>query len=490
MKNVITALLPIPRFIEPREELPLPHARKVFALRNLHFRDVVAVGFDLDYTLSHYRSPEIEALAYQYSMALLVKERGYPAWLLETHFDPAFAVRGLLLDGNRGNLLKLDSARQVVRACHGTQPLERQDFNAIYGRRRLVSAAPGFRSIDTLFEIPESHLFALLVDAQDAGRLPTQDYLQIFQDVRWAIDTAHRNGEMKTEILANLEFFILRDPELPLALDRWQRAGKKLFILSNSDWRFTDGVLSFLLNGQDPARPHWQDYFDLVVVSARKPLFFQEAPPAEPLPGQGEAYTGGNALWLEDRLGAHGEEILYVGDHIYGDILRSKKHVSWHTMLLIPELAYTLERLEEQATELQEFVQLESLRRKAEIRLSLVEDGFRKNREHRRILAARLSPEALKALDREAGHLREEVAEAEKNMETQKISLNGLDQRLELAFNPHWGSIFRDGYEQTRFADQIQQYACAYTGRISNLYLVDPTTALYAPVPTLPHERI
>ena len=490
MKNVIPALLAIPRYIEPREEVQLPHARKLFALRNLHFRDILAVGFDMDYTLSHYRSPEIEELAYKYSVRLLVADRGYPVQLLDTHFDPAFGIRGLILDGNRGNLLKLDSDRQVVRAFHGSRVLGREEIVALYERRRLNSALPGFRSIDTLFEIPECHLYAVLVDTLEAGLLPGKDCLQIFHDVRWAIDSAHRNGAMKTEILANREFFILRDPELPAALDRWKRAGKKLFVLSNSDWRFTEGVLSFLLDGQDPARPAWTDYFDLVVVSACKPSFFMETGQAEPLVSPVRAFAGGNARWLEEQLQAFGEEIMYVGDHIYGDILRSKKHVSWHTMLLIPELGSTLEQLEEQAGELQDFLHLESLRRKAELRASLLEDMLRRNREHRHLLAPRLSREALLALDREAHQLEEAVKIAQIGMETQKKALDELDHGLESAFNGNWGSIFRDGYEQTRFADQIQQYACAYTGRISNLYLVDPTTALYAPVPTLPHERI
>ena len=118
MKNVISALLPIPRFVEPGTGVQLPHARKLFPLRNVHFRDIKAVGFDMDYTLSHYRSPEIEELAYRSSVRLLVAERGYPEELLDTHFDPQFAIRGLVLDGARGNILKLDSSRQVVRACH------------------------------------------------------------------------------------------------------------------------------------------------------------------------------------------------------------------------------------------------------------------------------------------------------------------------------------------------------------------------------------
>jgi HAD superfamily 5'-nucleotidase-like hydrolase len=490
MKNVISSLLPIPHFLEPKEELQLPHARKVFPLRNLHFRDIKALGFDMDYTLSHYRSPEVDELAYRSSVTLLVQEKGYPAWLLDTRFDPGFAIRGLVLDGVRGNLLKLDSARQVARASHGTRPLGRERIDQAYGRRRLVASGPGFRSVDTLFEIPECFLFATLVDGVEDGRLPGKDCFQLFQDVRWAIDTAHRNGKMKAEILANPDFYILRDPELAAALDRWKRSGKKLFILSNSEWTFTDGVLRFLLNGQDPARPNWIDYFDLVVVSARKPVFFQESQAPEACPGQVKAFMGGNALWLEHQLQAFGEEVMYVGDHIYGDILRSKKNVSWHTLLLIPELASTLEQLEDQAGELQDFVRFETSRRKSELRLSLLEDGLRRNQEHRRLLAPRLSPEALLALDQEAAQLRTTLEAFRIQMEEEKRTLAELDDRLESAFNPNWGSIFRDGYQQTRFADQIQQYACAYTGRISNLYLVDPTTALYAPVPTLPHERI
>jgi HAD superfamily 5'-nucleotidase-like hydrolase len=490
MKNVISALLPIPRTVAARGEERLPHARKLFPLRNLHFRDIKAVGFDMDYTLSHYRSPEIDELAFRSSVSLLVRQRDYPDWLLDAHFDPRFAIRGLVLDGVRGNLLKLDTSRQVVRATHGLRPMTREQIDQAYGRRRVLASGPGFRSVDTLFEIPECHLFAVLVDGLDAGRITGRDWLQLFRDVRWAIDTAHRNGEMKAQILANPEFFILKDPELASALDRWHRAGKKLFILSNSEWTFTDGVLRFLLDGQDPARPKWQDYFDLVVVSAAKPRFFQEAAEPQPLPDQGKAFMGGNALWLEQELAAFGEQVMYVGDHIYGDILRSKKNVSWHTLLLIPELASTLEQLEEQASELQDFVRFETDRRKSELAISLLEDTLRRNQEHRRLLAPRLSREALQAMDQEAAQLREELAGALVRMEAEKKVLIQLDDRLESAFNPTWGSIFRDGYQQTRFADQIQQYACAYTGRISNLYLVDPSTALYAPVPTLPHERI
>jgi HAD superfamily 5'-nucleotidase-like hydrolase len=490
IKNVVPALLPVPRFRGLEDEAHLPHARKIFALRDIHFRDIKAVGFDMDYTLSHYRSPEIDELAFRKSSQLLVRERGYDERLLGIPYDPEFAIRGLVLDGLRGNLLKLNTERMVVRACHGSQPMEREAIDAAYGRRRLAASAKGFRSIDTLFEIPESYLYAVMVDGKERGWIAGKDCLELFHDVRWAIDTAHRNGDMKAEILANREFYILQDPELAAALDRWKRAGKKLFVVSNSEWHFTNGVLSFLLDGQDPARPSWEDYFDLVVTSSRKPIFFEEPQPALPTEGHPKAFTGSNAGWLENQLQAFGEEILYVGDHIYGDILRSKKSVSWQTLLLIPELGATLQRLEDLADDLQLFLRTETQRRRSEIRVSLLEDKLTRNREHRHILAARLSPEALQALDLEAGQLRDERDSSQERLMGQETSAADLGTQLEAAFNSRWGSIFRDGYQQTRFADQIQQYASAYTGRISNLYLVDPTVAIYAPVPTLPHERI
>jgi hypothetical protein len=37
--------------------------------------------------------------------------------------------------------------------------------------------------------------------------------------------------------------------------------------------------------------------------------------------------------------------VLYVGDHIYGDIVKSKKDIGWRTMLVVPELEVELDKL-------------------------------------------------------------------------------------------------------------------------------------------------
>lgn len=39
---------------------------------------------------------------------------------------------------------------------------------------------------------------------------------------------------------------------------------------------------------------------------------------------------------------ARGKDVLYIGDHIFGDVLRSKKSRGWRTFLVIPELEHEL----------------------------------------------------------------------------------------------------------------------------------------------------
>ncbi len=66
-----------------------------------------------------------------------------------------------------------------------------------------------------------------------------------------------------------------------------------------------------------------------------------------------KVFQGGCWLDLHRMLGvAYGDRILYVGDHMYSDILRSKRTLGWRTCLIIPELEHEL-RIAQQEKELQ-----------------------------------------------------------------------------------------------------------------------------------------
>lgn len=66
-------------------------------------------------------------------------------------------------------------------------------------------------------------------------------------------------------------------------------------------------------------------------------------------------------------------QVLYVGDHIYGDILRSKKALSWRTMLVIPELETELSILQRHPFDMEELKALRNVRARLEDQIDRLE---------------------------------------------------------------------------------------------------------------------
>jgi 5'-nucleotidase len=67
---------------------------------------------------------------------------------------------------------------------------------------------------------------------------------------------------------------------LDLVLDRIRSHNAKTFLLTNSEYFYTDKLMTYLLtirsdDGQSVKRD-WKSYFDYIVVDAQKPLFFAE----------------------------------------------------------------------------------------------------------------------------------------------------------------------------------------------------------------------
>ncbi|HEX7077469.1 MAG TPA: HAD-IG family 5'-nucleotidase [Candidatus Eisenbacteria bacterium] len=472
----------------------IPRRHRVFVNRNLRMTQIRAIGFDLDHTLAHYDPKTVEALAFDLTKRKLVANKGYPREILELEYDPTFVIRGLVVDKKRGNLLKMDYFNFVTRASHGLSPLRSDERKRAYRSSRIRLGHENYVSVDTLFHLPEVYLYLCLVDLLDrrhGGK--GVDYEKLYGDVREMIDEAHRDGSLKSVITGDLERYIRFDPELRTVLEEFRRNGKKLFLLTNSEWTYTDTLLRFILQRGKDAPGHWSDLFHVVVVEARKPAFFNDDDPAEAIPElQGKklgAVTGrhGGGVWLEKALGAAGEHVLYFGDHTYGDILQSKRVLGWRTAMLVPELDREITVTSEHAKEFERLGRLSAERHQVEI------DKAALGREHRR-LAHVISeqngadPARREEIARRIEEILEQITELDRRAPELQSEIDSLRVKIDRAYNSRWGSLFREGNESSRFGHQLKDFACMYMSRVSN-FLHYPGDYYYqSPVGYMPHD--
>jgi 5'-nucleotidase len=480
----------------------IPRPERVYANRNLNLSQIELVGFDMDYTLALYNQPKIEELSILATLDKLVSNKGYPQVIQGLRYDPALGIRGLVIDRPNGNVFKPDRYGTPGRARHGRRFLDRAQRAELYQRERTPLSNARYAWIDSLFALPEAVLYVNLVEFFDAYAGPKPDYSQLWQDIRECIDLAHRDGSIKTIVAADLAAFIERDPALAETLHKFRSSGKRLFLLTNSAWDYTDPVMRYLLDGVLPAYPCWRNYFDVIVVSAAKPLFFtrdlpfveldgEGQPAAKPVAGpflRGRVYSGGNVREFEDRARARGDRVLFVGDHIYGDMLRSRKSSTWRTAMILQEMepeivvhdrvAPSLARLDDLERQLRHLdaeiadkqLVLRSLQKLEET------DGHADLGTPEEIAAAKRTVKEL--LDKLRVELRTTMAEHTR-----------LEAELDAAFNPHWGPLFREGNEISKFGEQVEAYACVYTSRVSNFRFYSPNRHFRGPRDRMPHER-
>src|SRR5438309_5326849 len=259
--------------------LELSPSRQIYTNRALQMDQIGVVGFDMDYTLAVYSMRQIEELAFHMTLERLVAKKGYPADLTGLKYDHEFVIRGLVVDKDFGNIFKMDRHNHVGRCYHGRRELKLDERRALYQTNEKIRLSlPRFAWIDTLFSLPEACLYAEIIEALEARGIAI-DYHKLYDDTRESIDEVHRDGSLKTELRKDLARYIQRDPELPAALHKLRSGGKRLFILTNSLWDYTDAVMSFVLDGRLPEYPSWRNYFDYVIVGAQKPSFFAEHRP-------------------------------------------------------------------------------------------------------------------------------------------------------------------------------------------------------------------
>ena len=452
---------------------PIPDERQIFVNRTLRLESIRYIGFDLDWTLADYQRLPLEQLTFELALDRLVSHNGYPQIALRAEFRPDFPRRGLMIDKEAGTVLRMNRHRYVNPAYFGRERLGRRELKRLYRYEPNQPSSQRFYHLDSLFELPEANLYSELIDLanrNDGHHLPSS--WQLFDDVRAAIDWVHRHGSLKSRVMDDIARYLKRDPELAFALLRLAMGGRRLFLLTNSGWEYANAICSFLFDGLLPGLGSWLDLFDLVLVESHKPDFFRsDSPFVEldaagteiapcPQPSWGRIYRGGSLQGLMQQIGGLGEQVLYVGDHIYGDIVSSKLESTWRTALIVRELEEEIGQRRLLADEIQ---------RDRDLKQRLSDLGH--EMDHLRDLmvlyqhdlaqdpsADRTSYDALRTryegiISQHRQVLREQARWSEHTAHQ---------------FNPYWGSFFKQGTSKTRFSSQLETYSCLYTSRVSN----------------------
>lgn len=458
-----------------------PPERGVFCNRTLNLRSVRAIGFDMDYTLIHYHSRQWEGAAFEHARAKLAA-RG---WAVDDlRFEPDVFILGLTFDLELGNVVKATRFGYVVRAQHGSQVLDFDEQRASYQGTVIDLGEPRFEFMNTMFEISRACLWTQLVDTHDHAPLAgIRTYADLYQAIDEALAESHMQGALKAEILADPDRFVDHDPLLIDTLTDLRLTGKQLMLITNSEWSYTKQIMEYSLDRYLDGGS-WRDLFDVVIVSADKPRFFSATNPLFRVVDEdqslllphwddiqpGEVYFGGNAYVVERNLGLSAAEVLYVGDHLFGDVHVTKDLLRWRTALIARELE---DEIKAAATFADEQRELETL----------MEHKVAADRRQARLRLERDRAEGKKPA------LSADLDRATKDAIKLDRQISPLAQRAASLGNEYWGPLMRAGNDKSLFARQVEKYADVYTSRVSNLAFETPYAYVRAARGSLPHDN-
>lgn len=336
------------------------------------FTDYDCIGFDLDNTVSRYKVGAMIEMEYDLMAKFLVDKKGYSKELLVKPLDHNFILKGLIVDDENGNILRIASDGFILQASHGTTMLKSDEIECYYPDRHwevsdMFSRDPlmtwngpysqKMRTLLDYFDIATSLLFARAVDTIDMEKgLLSQKY-QIWPDIQESLQDMFNREHFQTEqggyfkeMKTNPDKYYYKcSTQLQIWLKKLKSQGKLLFLITGSHVDFASHTATNTLG------ENWREYFDITICFAKKPGFFtlerdflsldgiQEGPPISVDSLElGGIYTHGNWKNLEQFLIKHNQnsnsKFLYIGDNLVQDIFTPNIYSNFDTVSVCEEL--------------------------------------------------------------------------------------------------------------------------------------------------------
>ncbi|KAG7455847.1 hypothetical protein MATL_G00245370 [Megalops atlanticus] len=329
----------------------------IFANNEISLQDIEIYGFDYDYTLAFYSS-HLHTLIFNIARDILVEEHRYPEGLREYEYIPDFVIRGLHYDVQKALLMKIDAFHyiQLGTVYRGLHPVPDKEVIAMYEGSHVPleimsdfygksSHGHTMKQFMDIFSLPEMTLLSCVNDYFMKHNIDYEP-VHLYKDVKEAIGDVHVKGIMYRAVDADIEKYICYGEQTHAVLRKLSENGKKMFLITNSPFDFVDRGMNYIV-GKD-----WRDLFDVVIVQADKPSFFNDRrKPFRRLTDKGvllwdrihhlekgQIYKQGNLYEFLRLTGWRGSKVLYFGDHIYSDLADLTLKHGWRTGAIIPEL--------------------------------------------------------------------------------------------------------------------------------------------------------
>ncbi|XP_063974714.1 5'-nucleotidase domain-containing protein 3 [Diachasmimorpha longicaudata] len=445
--------------------------RGVFACNELDLKEVQVYGFDYDYTLACYK-PSLDYLLYNLGRDELIKKYKYPEEIAGLEYREDFAVRGLHYDIEKGLLLKLDSFLQIQLGTvyRGLHPVPDDEVLRIY-KNRIIPIAyveqhkhshdgphrQKMVQLADLFSVPEMGLLCNVTEYFIRNGIDYHPEI-LFRDVKNSVQACH--PIMHQMVSRDVSEYLEPNKDLRKFFDRLVSAKKKMFLVTNSPFHFVDKGMKFLV-GDD-----WRNYFDVVIVQARKPRFFTDE--TRPLRiydqtqqtllwdrvtklEKGVVYLEGTVKQLQDMTGWRGHQVLYFGDHPYSDLADVTLEHGWRTGAIIKELTHEIENLNE--------------------------PSFKENANWLQMLTALIED-----------HQDYDGPEVQGQLDEWMCERDQIRNEIKRVFNQQFGSVFRTYHNPTYFSRRLFRFADIYMSSITNLLYYSTTHTFYPRRGVMPHE--
>lgn len=310
-----------------------------------------------------------------------------------------------------------------------------------------------------LFSVPEMTLLCNVTDYFEKNHIDYHPEI-LFRDVKSSVRSSH--PVMHKVVAQNVSDYIEHNKELRDFFNRLKNADKKLFLVTNSPYKFVNKGMELLV-GED-----WKDYFDVVIVQARKPKFFtDESRPIRVYDERsgthiwdrvhklekGTIYYEGTVKQLQELTGWRGHQVLYFGDHPYSDLADVTLEHGWRTGAIINELEHEIETLNNQQ--------------------------FKQNANWLQMLTQLIEDHQDSEGEAEQQTLAKWMAERDQ-----------LRDDIKFVFNKQFGSVFRTYHNPTYFSRRLFRFADIYTSNITNLLKYSVNHTFYPRRGVMPHEYI